>query len=98
MTKNNDAVEVSRLQIKVAGTTLNLTIDEAKKLKGALEELFGAVKVEKEFITVPYYIKQYPAWQYPWTYISYTTAGSSTGKFESNGSNSVYNTMSLEVK
>ena len=54
--------------LKIGGRDLELTVDEARELRKALEQLFGdpAVRVEKEYIYIPqpYYVPSHPWWKY----------------------------------
>ena len=61
----NRKVEITSLKLKMGKTEATLTIEEAKKLKKALEDIFG-----KETITVypayPIIIeRERPYWTYP---------------------------------
>ena len=50
-------VKISKVEIEMGSETVKLTIDEAKRLKAALEELFGeTVKVERH----DHYHDRYP--------------------------------------
>ena len=70
MAKNgsDEAVEVKKLVIRVGGKDLGFSLDEAKQLHAALEELFGEKIVVKEVHhNQPIWYWNYPAIQYVWT-------------------------------
>jgi hypothetical protein len=66
-----DKVEIKTVNIQVGKKQLNLTVEEAKKLKGVLEELFGkeVVKEVKEIHHHDYYPYRWwwytPQWESP---------------------------------
>lgn len=76
-TKAKD-VAVSSVTIKIGGRELNLTVEEAQKLKRALEELFGR-NVVKEVIHKHDYIGSARPWK--WWYADKTYCSSSTDDF-----------------
>ena len=47
-----EKVEIKSIKIKIGKVEANITIEEAKKLKGLLEDIFGK---EKEVVTIPSY-------------------------------------------
>ena len=55
-------VEIQTVKIKLGKTSVELTVSEAKELRDALEELFGA-KVVKEIIREDHF---YPPYYIPW--------------------------------
>lgn len=63
-------VEITSLKLKLGRTEATLTIDEAKKLKKILEEIFGVKEVEvirdRVVPSFPVIIeKEIPYWDYP---------------------------------
>jgi hypothetical protein len=61
MDDNKDEVIITKLKIKLAGDTKELTVDQARKLYAALGELFAEpkVRIEKEYIYWPSPISYY---------------------------------------
>lgn len=65
-------VEITSLKLKLGKTEATLTINEAKKLKKALEEMFGVREVIREIDkSYPIYIETHP-WRPYWRYPEYT--------------------------
>lgn len=63
--KSSKETKITKLQLTVAGQVIDLTLEQARELKGVLEELF---KTEKQIEYVPYpttpapISPQYPIW------------------------------------
>lgn len=63
--KSSQETKITKLQLTVAGQVVDLTLEQARELKGVLEELF---KVEKEYLLSPFpnpvypQCPQYPIW------------------------------------
>jgi hypothetical protein len=73
-------VQVSKLKLKLGGSDeLELTVEQARKLKAALEDLFGRteVRVEKEFIYWPAAPYKYD--RRPWGQEFWYCSGSNDG-------------------
>ena len=80
--KESKSIELKRLVIKIGDKELNLTPDEAKSLKGILDELFEESEKIERIIVQPYPYPYYPViyyepykWTKTYTYpqITYTT-------------------------
>ena len=69
-------ISIDSLDIKIGGREIKLSIAEAKKLKKALEELFGK-EVIHEYHNGWYY-RQYPYQYYTWGGITCNATVSST--------------------
>lgn len=52
-----DKVEVKKIVLNISGKEVSLTVEQAKKLKGMLEEIFGKVVEEHHH--------HYDRWYYP---------------------------------
>jgi len=62
---------IKELKLQLGEKEVSLTMDEAKKLREALDELFG-----KEVVKEVYYYDQRPFWQWwPSTWCDWTTYG-----------------------
>jgi hypothetical protein len=77
------------VKMKVKDVTIELTLEEVKNLKDALEELTGKIVVQKEY--VPYTYPSYP-WKW-WPYEIYCSSGGT--KWESKISDNVSFSASL---
>ena len=79
---------IKKIELDIDGKVVRLTPEQAKKLKSALDELFGK-KVEKEYVPYP---QPYPvipwrriwAWDYRPTY--YTTTSGTLCNYSSDNS------------
>lgn len=63
--------EIKKIEIQLDKKTITLTADQAKKLKGVLEELFGVKEVVREehhHHNYPY--RWYPYWTSPQPYFT----------------------------
>lgn len=54
---------IKKIELDLGGKRVFLTPEQAKRLKSALDELFGT-KTEKEYI--PYPIEPYRPWRWDW--------------------------------
>lgn len=54
---------IKKIELDLGGKRVSLTLEQAKKLKSALDELFGA-KVEKKYISYP--IEPYRPRRWDW--------------------------------
>jgi len=71
------------IKLKVNDVTIELTVDEAKRLADTLNELVG--KKEKEYIPYPAY-PTYPTYPYRWApyWTWHTTVNCTTGVYSLN--------------
>lgn len=90
MSKTNDAVEITKLTMKIGDKKLELTVAEAQKLHAALKELFDKVQVIT-YTNYPTIIwKQDNIWDrnpykpWPWSQpiVSYCGTGTKAKTFE----------------
>ncbi len=66
---DNEPVAISGINIKIGSMEATITMDEAKKLKEALDEIFPAIvdPIQIHWSHQPYYIKDQPyspQWQF----------------------------------
>lgn len=70
---------IKRIELDLDGKRVSLTPQQARNLKVALEELFGAKEVVREehhhHDSYPWYAPNYPVWPYPaptytWPYMA----------------------------
>ena len=76
----NDEVKIDSITLKIAGATLRLTLDEARRLHEALGGLFPSCatpQVVPLIVTYPDYWRTRPWWSEPWV-CSETTSGCTT--------------------
>jgi hypothetical protein len=76
--KTKDTIAITSVKIEIAGTTLNLTLDQARQLKEILESAFP----KKETVYIPTYVDRTvwptydrPFWQPSWITCGATNAG-----------------------
>lgn len=61
---NDSTIEITTIKVKLADKEIELTLDDAKKLREVLNDLF-AVKIEKEYVPAPNTIPYQPIWIIP---------------------------------
>lgn len=93
MEKKEKKIEVTGLNLKLGDKKITLTVEQAKKLKQALDEIFGKKEVIRE-IPCPYPVRPYTPWywEYP-TYAHTVTFDDNTTCEVSYNSNQVTLTM-----
>ena len=76
----NDVVKITSITIKIGGETISVTMEEAKKLKDAMDEIFPASiePIQIRYINEPYYVVNTPYRDY-WTFGNMTTKGGTGG-------------------
>lgn len=74
--KSPDIVRITDITIKIGGKVVKVTLDEARKLKGALDEIFPAQiePVQVHWHHDPYIISSQP-YHDCWTFGAETTRG-----------------------
>lgn len=64
----NDKIEISKVEIKIAGEVLKLTLQQARELKGILNDTFPEPSINISYpvyvrpYTQPYISPLYPSW------------------------------------
>jgi len=61
---------IEKIVLKIDKQTIELTLEQAEKLKDELSRLFG----KSEWVTYPIYPRPYYPYEYPWVITSDSTA------------------------
>lgn len=69
--KKDDAVAITKIELKVGGKTIPLSLDEARELKGILSELFNDNTMVKKV-----YLRDYYPWWWNTPFYGTVTCGS----------------------
>jgi hypothetical protein len=85
-----EAVRITRIKIKIGGQEIDVTLNEARQLKDAMDEIFPALvaPIQITYNNQPYY---YPATPYP----DYWQFGAVTG---TGGVGTSHCTATLDIK
>ncbi len=79
MNQVQDLVAITRITIKIGGKEVTVTMQEAKQLKEAMDEIFPAMvaPIQITYRNEPYYVPNHPYQPY-WTFGAETTLGGIT--------------------
>ncbi len=74
--KKNDAIQITKITIKIGGKEVTVSMKEAKQLKEAMDEIFPAMvaPIQITYRNEPYYVPDYAYPNY-WTFGAETTLG-----------------------
>lgn len=75
MSNKEQSAEIKRIVLNLGGKEVSLTIEQAKKLKEILSEMFG-----KDVVKEIYHHDHYPHWYWHWSAPAFTYGSNSTAK------------------